>query len=106
MPDGGERVPVRAVGELVGAMRRVRSRLRDIHAPALVIHSQDDPLVPASSALRVSRELAGPVELVVREGPTHAVTAGEEREAIAELTLRFLAARAPLAPATPAGDPR
>ena len=96
MPGDGRRVPVRAIGELVGAMRRVRAGLGRIHVPALVIHSVDDPLTPASSGIRVSRELGGPVRLVLREGATHAVTAGAERDEIGALTLAWLRELVPL----------
>ena len=92
-----ERVPVRAVGELVDAMRRVRTRLALLDVPALVVHSREDPLVPVANAVRLEHELGGPVELVVREGSTHAVTAGDDRDEIAEVSLAFLRRRAPLA---------
>lgn len=98
-----ERVPVRAVGELVGAMRHVRTRLGLLDVPALVVHSRDDPLVPAANAVRLERDLGGPVTLVLRDGATHAVTAGDDREEIAELTLAFLRHHAPLAAGARAG---
>lgn len=96
MPDGSRRIPVRAVGELVGAMRRVRAGLGRISAPALVIHSQDDPLTPVSSGELIARELGGPVRLVVRGGATHAVTAGEGRDEIGDMTIAFLREHFPL----------
>ncbi len=74
-PGRYERVPVRAVGELVHGMRGVRGSLRAITAPALVAHALGDALVPVSSARRLARELGGPVELLLLESATHAITA-------------------------------
>ena len=91
-----ERVPLRAVAELVGAMGRVRSRLGEIRAPALVAHAKDDPLVPFSSAQRLKADLGGPVELATFEGSEHALTFGPGRDRLAALTLAFLRAHVPL----------
>ncbi len=93
---GTQRVPVRAVGELVGAMRRVRTRLGAITAPTLVVHARGDPMVPASSALRLDAALGGEVALHLRDGAEHAITAGPEREEIGALTLDFLRRRLPV----------
>lgn len=85
-----ERVPLRAIAELVRGIRHVRSRLAGITAPALVVHARGDPLVDVSSAERIAREIGGPVQLAVIDAPTHALTFGPERERVARLTLAFL----------------
>ncbi|MDQ2966248.1 MAG: alpha/beta hydrolase, partial [Chloroflexota bacterium] len=96
-PGRYERVPVRAVGELVTGMRRVRARLGEIHAPALVVHSIDDPLVPVASARRLARELGGPVELLILPGRSHAFTAEvEERDRLGEVSVAQLWRHVPL----------
>ena len=83
-------VPLRAVGELVRGMRRVRPRLREITAPALVMHSEADPYVPVANARAVARRLGGAVELVVLGGSVHAITADAERDAVCDRTRAFL----------------
>ena len=90
-----ERVPVRAIGELMRGIGRVTPRLGRITAPALVTHARGDALVDVASAERLARELGGPVELIVMEGASHAITFGAERDRVAELTLQFLRTRAP-----------
>ena len=89
-PGRYERVPVRAVGELVIGMRRVRSRLGEISAPAFVAHATGDPTVPVSSAHRLARELGGPVELLVLESARHAITADVDRERLGDASVAFL----------------
>ncbi len=86
-----DRVPVRAVAELLHGIRHVRSRLSEIQTPALVVHAREDPLIDVSSANEVARTLGGSVQLVVMEGPTHAMAFGEQQDRVAELTLGFLA---------------
>lgn len=95
-PGRYERVPVRAVGELVLGMRRVRSRLGEITAPALVAHSRGDPIVPVSSADRLARDLGGPVELMLLEGAAHAITAALERERLGDESVAHLRRYVPL----------
>lgn len=95
-PGRYERVPVRAVGELVIGMRRVRERLGAITAPALVAHSKGDLLVPVSSAERLARELGGPVELLLLDGARHAITADVDRELLGEASIAHLRRHAPL----------
>lgn len=90
------RVPVRAVGELVGGMRGVRGRLHSITAPAFVAHARGDALVPVSSALRLSRELGGPVELLLLESATHAITADVDRDRLGAASLAHLGRYMPL----------
>lgn len=93
-----DRIPTRAAGELVRGIRRVRGRLGEIRAPALVIHAREDPLVDVSSAERIARELGGAVELRIIDAPTHALTFGAERDRVAALTLAFLRAQVPATP--------
>lgn len=89
-PGRYERVPVRAVGELVIGMRRVRSRLGVIAAPTLVAHATGDPIVPVSSAERLARELGGAVELLLLESTGHAITAEADRERLGEASIAHL----------------
>lgn len=93
-----DRVPVRAVAELLHGIGHVRPRLGEITAPALVLHAREDPLIDVSSAEEVARALGGPVELVVVEGPTHAVTFGDQGDRVADLSVRFLRERVPARP--------
>ena len=84
-------IPIRAVAELVRGMRRVRPRLGEITAPALVLHAHGDPYVPAASGREIARRLGGPVELGILPGDGHAITAGPDRDLVAARTRTFLA---------------
>lgn len=94
-PDEGistyDPIPIRAVAELVRGMRRVRPRLGAITAPALVLHAEGDPYVPAAGGREIARRLGGPVELGILRGDGHAITAGPDRDVVAARTRAFLA---------------
>jgi carboxylesterase len=83
-------VRMRAVAELVRGMRRVRPRLREIRAPALVMHAVGDRFVSHANAHELARELGGEVELAVIEGSSHAITAGLRRSEVARRSRLFL----------------
>jgi carboxylesterase len=89
--------PVRAMGELISGISRVRPRLADIRVPTLVAHSRADKLVPLSSAEEIASRLGGPVEKFYLDGTGHAITADAKRlevaEASAEFVRRYLASR-------------
>lgn len=93
-PDGGvstyDPIPIRAVGELVRGMRRVRPRLGAITAPALVLHAEGDRYVPVASGREIAARLGGPVELLILSGDGHAITAGPDRDVVAARTRAFL----------------
>ncbi|HUQ17579.1 MAG TPA: alpha/beta hydrolase [Candidatus Saccharimonadales bacterium] len=84
-------IPVRAVAELIRGMRRVRPHLREITAPALVLHAAADRWVPVASGREIAARLGGPVELGILPGDGHAITAGPDRDLVAARTQAFLA---------------
>lgn len=82
--------PVRAMGELIGGIGRVRPRLGDIRVPTLVAHSRADRLVPLSSAKEIASRLGGPVETLYLDGSGHAITADAKRSEVAEASRSFV----------------
>lgn len=82
--------PVRAMSELISGIGRVRGRLGEIAAPALVAHSVRDTLVPLASAEEIASRLAGPVERFYVDGSGHAITADAKRGEIADASSAFL----------------
>lgn len=84
-------IPVRAVAELIRGMRRVRPHLSEITAPALVLHAAGDRWVPVASGREIAARLGGPVELGVLPSDEHAITAGSDRDLVADRTRAFLA---------------
>jgi carboxylesterase len=91
--------PVRAMGELLSGISRVRPRLSDIRVPALVAHSREDRFVPISSAEEIASRLGGPVEKFYLDGSGHAITADAKRREVADASAafvrRYLEARLP-----------
>ena len=84
-------LPLRAVGELVRAIRRVRRHLREITAPALVAHAVTDRVVPVACANALARSLGGPVTTLFVEGSGHSITVDARRDLVVDATVDFLA---------------
>jgi carboxylesterase len=82
--------PVRAMCELINGIKRVRGRLREIRAPALVAHSILDRLVPLSCAEELASQLGGPVHKLVIDGSGHAITADARKQQVAAASRTFL----------------
>jgi len=82
--------PVRAMGELISGIRRVRGRLGEIRAPALVAHAVRDRFVPVSCAEELVTRLRGPVHKYVIDGSGHAITADARRDDVATASRTFL----------------
>jgi carboxylesterase len=93
--------PVRAMGELISGIGRVRGRLREIAAPTFVAHSTEDRFVPMSSAAEIAAGLGGSVETMFIDGSGHAITADAKREYVADATRSFLRRHLPQTVTTP-----
>lgn len=85
--------PLRAVSELIGGIRRVRNRIEEIQAPALVAHSLTDRFVPVACSYELSKRLRGPVRTLFLDGTGHGITADAKRHEVAKESLAFLAER-------------
>lgn len=85
--------PLRAVSELIAGVRRVRHRLEEISAPALVAHAVTDRFVPVTCSYELSRRLRGPVRTLFLDGTGHGITADAKRFEVARETRAFLAER-------------
>ncbi|MGH2379251.1 MAG: alpha/beta hydrolase [Candidatus Limnocylindria bacterium] len=82
--------PVRAMCELINGINRVRGRLREIEAPALVAHAVQDRFVPVACAEEIATRLGGPVHKLVIDGSGHALTADARRGEVAAASRTFL----------------
>lgn len=88
-----ERAPLRAVSELIAGIRRVRDRLEEISAPALVAHAVTDRFVPVACSYELSKRLRGPVRTLFLDGTGHGITADAKRQEVASASRAFLAER-------------
>jgi fermentation-respiration switch protein FrsA (DUF1100 family) len=74
------------------------SRLPSVRAPLLVLHGEDDPLIPAEHGRRVVAAAGGPAELVLLRGVGHPVlledTEGRGIEAVRCFLIRLTPAEA------------
>src|SRR5690606_12688656 len=77
--------------------------LRKIDVPTLVLHGEDDQIVPVNDSARKSARLVAEVKDVYYPGAPHGITATHQDEVNAEL-LQFLRTPAP-APRKPAREP-
>jgi carboxylesterase len=83
-------MPLRAVGEVISAIRRLRPRISDITAPSLVAHAIADRVVPIAYARDLASRLSGPVQTLFLEGSGHSITIDARRDEVADATRAFL----------------
>jgi len=84
-----ERVPLRALTELVHLQRRVRRRLRLVRQPVLAIHARQDHTCPVVNVEILSRELGGSVQVRLLPESYHVISLDVERELVATLVGDF-----------------
>jgi carboxylesterase len=82
--------PVRAVGELIAGISRVRRRLGEITCPALVAHAVADRFVPIAHARELAACLGGSVRTLFLDGTGHAITVDARRGDVADASIAFL----------------
>jgi carboxylesterase len=88
---GYDRMPLRAVNELLQLARQVRARLAEVTAPAQLIFSRLDPTVAPANAELLQRELGpGERELVWLERSGHVLPVDFDRALVAERVVAFL----------------
>ncbi len=88
---GYDRMPLRAVNQLLKLAREVDSALPSIHAPVQLIFSRRDPTVPPRNAERIlSRLPPGDRELHWLEDSAHVLPVDREREAVSRHAVAFL----------------
>lgn len=85
--------PLRAVSELIAGIGRVRRRLHEIDAPALVAHALTDRFVPISCSYELERRLRGPIRTLYLDGTGHGITADAKRHEVARASSAFLMER-------------
>ncbi|MGH3564706.1 MAG: alpha/beta hydrolase [Pseudonocardia sp.] len=66
----------------ISAMHDVESRLRQLTAPTLLVHGEQDGVVPARQSRRASEVLPGPSQLVLVPGGDHGLTRTSEQELV------------------------
>ena len=87
---GHTHTPGVIVRELWRMVDAVKARFSSIHAPALIVHADNDDIAGLrSNALYVQKRLAGPTELLRLYDSYHMVTVDQERHLVADATARF-----------------
>ena len=85
-----DRTPVRPLLSMLGAVDALQPRLGALTAPALVMVSPNDHVVPPASSDHLAAALGGPVERVTLERSFHVATIDHDRDLIIERTLDFV----------------
>jgi carboxylesterase len=83
--------PPRALRALMATAAAGRAALPNVTVPTLVVNSRDDNRIPSALAERATAALRAPVERKWVEGCGHVITVDYCRDAVADLTLDFLA---------------
>lgn len=81
----------RALRALVATAAAGRAALREVVVPTLVVNSREDNRIPTALAEQATAVMRAPVERQWVEGCGHVITVDYCRDAVANLTLDFLA---------------
>lgn len=81
--------PVRAFAQFNSLVAAVQPALKQVTAPALVIHPRDDDMASLGNALELQRKLGGLVEMVVLDDSYHIVTLDRQRHIVVDRTVAF-----------------
>ena len=88
---GYDRMPLRAVNELLQLAGEVERELSAVRAPVQLIYSRRDPTVPQHNAMRILGALPpGDRELHWLEDSAHVLPVDRERELVARRVVEFL----------------
>jgi len=88
-------MPLGALQSLLVLMAEVRSELKHIETPTLVVHGRQDHTVPIADSIALADGLGGPeVERLWLDGSYHLVGIDVDRQAVIDAIIRFLATRA------------
>jgi carboxylesterase len=84
----------RGLRALVATAAAGRAALRQVVVPTLVVNSREDNRIPSALAEQATAAMRAPVERRWVEGCGHVITVDYCRDAVADLTLNFLARHA------------
>ncbi len=87
--------PTRSAHEMMKLMRRVRRRLRDIRAPILIVHGDQDSLVPPAAARELYQAVSSASKDVLMVHSGHCVTVDAERDLVWRAALDFIRRHTP-----------
>jgi len=88
---GFARTPVPAMDQVFRLQRRVRSLMRQIRTPALVVYARDDQVIhPRCGPETVRRLGSADVETLVLKHSGHNLVVDSEWERVAEVSYRFI----------------
>lgn len=84
-------VPMKSNVEFTRLVRHTKNYLEDVTAPVLIIHGQDDSIVPVSAVKDLDEEIASDEkQIVVFDREDHMLCLGESKEVVNQLVYNFL----------------
>lgn len=82
-------MPGKSLAENLRLVAMVESRLADVYAPALIVHSVEDDVTDIKNARRLAASVSGPVTTLFLEDSYHLVTVDRERAKVAQAVIDF-----------------
>jgi carboxylesterase len=87
-----ERIPLRAVHQLLQLQAHVRPLLPRVQQPALIVHSRHDHTCLLANVTILERRLGGPVHRVLLDNSYHVITVDADKEQVARAVAAFAGA--------------
>jgi carboxylesterase len=82
-------MPGRSLAQNLKLITMVKKRLKEVQAPALIVHAVEDDVTHVRNARRLAASLSGPVRTLYLEDSYHLVTVDRERAKVAQATVAF-----------------
>lgn len=84
-------VPIKSNVEFTKLVRHTKEFLEDVHSPVLIIHGQEDSIVPVSTVKNLDEEIPSEEkQIVVFDQENHMICLGENKDIVNELVYHFL----------------
>lgn len=84
--------PWRSLTEMLLLSRATRPQLKQVIAPCLIIHAEEDDIADITNSHFVVANVSGQVEMVVLQDSYHMITIDRERKLVAQKTVDFIGA--------------
>lgn len=89
-----DRYPIAAVQELIRMLEILRSRMKNVQCPVLIMHARGDKRISENNAMAIYNGVGSTDKQIMwLDDPCHVITKGEDKDRVARETTDFINSR-------------